>query len=215
MNNKIKSTILKLNRINGIISHSTLFFFWSLFIVFNNNHGQSVEVGRPLMKVYSHKDYNSSRVNWSIIQDKRGILYVGNENDILEFDGNSWHKIEVPNSEIVRTMDVSADGTIYLCAANDFGYLETTSDGLLNYKSLLPYLDKRYHNFGEMWDVATSSHGVYFKNSDKIFRWNGSDIMVWDSVYAFRLYNINDTIYSRNQDTGLMMVDGDSIKLNA
>ena len=204
---------MKLNKLSKIFSRFPLFLFGILFFVFNKDHGQSFEVGRPLMRVYTHKDYNSSRVNWSVLQDKRGVLYVGNENNVLEFDGNSWRKIEVPNSEIVRTMDVSADGTIYLCAANDFGYLEGTTDGLLKYKSLLPFLEKKYQNFGEMWDVAASSHGVYFKNSDKIFRWNGSEITVWDSIYAFRLYNINDTIYSRNQDTGLMMIDGDSIKL--
>ncbi len=174
---------------------------------------QNIEIGKPFTKTYSHKEYNSGRINWCITQDSRGVLYVGNEQGILEFDGNSWRKIEVPNSEVVRTMSIADDGTIYLCAANDFGYLETTSKGLLKYKSLLPFLDKKYHNFGEMWDVVTSTHGVYFKNSDKIFRWDGNDIKVWDSVYAFRLYNINDIIYSRNQDTGLMMVDGDSIKL--
>jgi serine phosphatase RsbU (regulator of sigma subunit) len=186
---------------------------WFSLFLNNDSHCQSIETGRPLMKIFTNKDYNSSRINWCVIQDNRGLIYVGNENGILEFDGNSWRKIEVPNSEIVRSMDVADDGTIYLCAGYDFGYLEPNSTGLLEFKSLLPFLDKKHHNFGEMWDVATSSHGIYFKNSDKVFRWNGNDFMVWDSVYAFRLYNINDTIYSRNQDTGLMMVDGDSIKL--
>ncbi len=204
---------MKLFNINiGSLQLSIIIVVVYLFISFEVS-SQNIEIGKPFTKTYSNKDYNSNRTNWCITQDSRGVLYVGNQNGLLEFDGNSWRKIEVPNSEVVRTMNIADDGTIYLCAANDFGYLETTSEGLLKYKSLLPFLDKKYHNFGEMWDVAASSHGIYFKNSDKVFRWNGNDIKVWDSVYAFRLYNINDTIYSRNQDTGLMMVDGDSIKL--
>jgi len=176
-------------------------------------NSQSIGIGQPFIKTYTHKDYKSSRINWCIIQDKRGVIYAGNENGIIEFDGSSWRKIEVPNSEIVRAMDIDAKGTIYVCAATDFGYLEHNSKGLLQYKSLLPYLDKKYHNFGEIWDVCTTSHGIFFKNDDKVFRWDGSEIMVWDSIYAFRLYNIGDRIYSRNQETGLMILDGDSIKL--
>ena len=170
-------------------------------------------IGQPFIKTYTQKDYKAGRSNWCVIQDKRGVVYVGNENGIVEFDGSSWRKINVPNSESVRTMDIDENGTIFVCAAADFGYLESNSQGLLEYKSLLPYLDEKNRNFGEMWDVITSSHGVYYKNDDRVFRWKGDSIKVWDSIYAFRLYNINDKIYSRNQGTGLMVIDGDSIKL--
>jgi hypothetical protein len=189
----------------------TLFFNYALFI--NQAFCQDIEIGQPFIKSYTNENYNSSRINWCIIQDKRGIIYAGNENNIIEFDGNSWRIIEVPNSDVVRTMDIDESGRIYVCAASDFGYLEADSLGMLKYKSLLQYLDIKYRNFGEMWDVAASSHGIYYKNDDKVFRWDGAKITVWDSIFAYRLYNINDTIYSRNQNTGLMFVDGDSIKL--
>ncbi len=54
---------------------------------------------------------------------------------------------------------------------------------------------------------------VFFKTNDGIFRWNGNNITVWDSVPAFRLYSINDTIYSRSNGIGLLKITGDSIKL--
>ncbi|MEE9429903.1 MAG: SpoIIE family protein phosphatase [Melioribacteraceae bacterium] len=178
-----------------------------------NNNFHPTELGKPFLKTYSQKDYNAGRTNWCILLDKRGIVYAGNTSGIVEFDGISWRNIEVPNSESVRSMDIDENGTIYVCASSDFGYLESDSVGFLLYKSLLPFLNDNYHNFGEMWDVVTSSHGVYFKNSDKIFRWFENKITVWDSVFAYRLYNINDKIYSRNQGKGLMTIEGDSIKL--
>jgi hypothetical protein len=55
------------------------------------------DFGQPFIKYYSPKEYKSDNSNWSIVQDKRGVMYFGNEKCILEFDGNSWRRIEVPN----------------------------------------------------------------------------------------------------------------------
>ncbi len=171
------------------------------------------EFGQPFIKYYSPKQYNGARQNWSIVQNQQGIVYAGNQSGVLEFDGNNWSKISVPNDEAVRAMDIDESGIIYLTAGTDFGYLESDLLGRLNFKSLLPFLDEGIKNIGEFWDVAASTHGIYFKTRDRILRWDGTKIIVWDSVFAFRLYNIDDKIYSRNDGVGLMVIDGDSLKL--
>jgi signal transduction histidine kinase len=171
------------------------------------------KISKPLLKSYSNKIYNGSASNWSVIQDKRGVMYFGNENGVLEYDGYSWRTIKIPNTDGVRTLALDKDGIVYASAYAEFGYLQPDSIGQLQYKSLLPYLKKNEKNFGEMWDVAVSSEGVFFKSKDKVFRIVENKVTIWDSVFAFRLYNVNDIIYSRNQDVGLMMVDGDDIKL--
>jgi len=140
-------------------------------------------------------------------------MYFGNEKGLLEYDGISWRKIDLPNSDNVRALAVDDKGTIYVCDRSDIGFLKPDSIGQLRFISLLPFLDPKDRNFGEVWDVATSSKGAFFKTKDKIFRWDGKSMFVWDSVFALRLYNINDTVYSRNNGTGLMMIDGNSIKL--
>ena len=33
--------------------------------------------------------------NWCIVQDKRGIIYGGNQATLLEFDGVTWRTIEL------------------------------------------------------------------------------------------------------------------------
>jgi signal transduction histidine kinase/DNA-binding response OmpR family regulator/ligand-binding sensor domain-containing protein len=168
-------------------------------------------IGQPFIKYYSPKEYKSDNTNWSIVQDKRGVMYFGNEKGILEFDGNSWRLIEVPYSLPVRSIAKDDKGKIYVCASSDFGYLEPDSKGRLKYKSLSEHLDLKYRKSEEIWDVITNSEGVYFKTKDKIFRWNGKEFKVWESVYSFRLYKINDEVYARNDGTGLMKIKGDSI----
>ena len=140
-------------------------------------------------------------------------MYIGNEKGLLEYDGISWRKIDLPYSDLVRALAVDDKGTIYVCDRSDIGYLKPDSVGQLRYVSLLPFLETKDRFFSEVWDVVTSSKGAFFKTKDKIFRWDGNKMFVWDSVFALRLYNINDTVYSRNNGTGLMMIDGNSIKL--
>ncbi|GBD91167.1 sensor protein ZraS [bacterium BMS3Abin04] len=171
------------------------------------------ENGQPFVRYFGPKEYKAETVNWKILQDNRGVIYIGNGTGVLEYDGASWRKIRTPKDANVRAMALDSNGTIFVCATGDFGYLTPDSLGQLQYKSLLPYLDKKYHKFGEMWDVIASSKEVYFKTREKIFGWNGSKISVWDSVFSYRFYNVNDTIYTRNDSTGLMYIDGDSLKL--
>ena len=171
------------------------------------------EKGSPFLTHFNPKDYNSLRENWAITQDNRGVLYFGNESNILEYDGNSWRKIRVPNAASVRSLYTADDGTIYVCAFGDFGYLKPDSAGQLTYHSLKPFLDKKYQKYGEMWDVVASSKGVFFKTGDEIFKWDGRRITVIDSAFAFRLYKIDDTVYTRSQDDGLLEIDNDMLKL--
>src|SRR4030065_396843 len=169
------------------------------------------ETGVPLMKHYSQKEYKLNSSNWCILQDKRCMMYFGNEHGILQYDGNKWHKIETPYSLLVRSLAMDDNGTIYVCASSDFGYLEPDSLGTLKYKSLIDYLDIKYRKSVEIWDVIANSRGVYFKTDSKIFRWNGKEFNVIDSVYSFRFYKIGDDIYTRNDGTGLMKIEGDSV----
>ncbi|MBK8944405.1 MAG: hypothetical protein IPM32_03945 [Ignavibacteriae bacterium] len=170
-------------------------------------------IAQPFLKYYSPKEYKSNPANWSIVQDNRGVMYFGNNEGVLEFDGASWRNIKTPRSQIVRAIVKDNNGKIYLTAGTDIGFLEPDSIGKMKFKSLLKSFGNQYQQNDEIWDVAVNSEGVFFKTKNKIYRWDNNKITSWDSVYAFRLYNIDDKIYSRNQDVGLMKIEGDSLRL--
>ena len=48
------------------------------------------EIGNPFITNYFAKDYKGHAQNWSITQDERGIMYIGNGDGILVFDGQNW-----------------------------------------------------------------------------------------------------------------------------
>lgn len=169
------------------------------------------KVTQPFSRYFSSQDYKAASTNWCIGQGKNGIMYFGNSQGLLEYDGNSWRKIATTYSANVRTIAVDDNGRIFITASTDFGYLDPDSIGQLKFKSLKKQLDETYKIDKEFWDVAINSKGVFLKTPDEIIRWDGKDFKIWDSVYAFRLYKIGDDIYSRSEGKGLMKIDGDSI----
>ena len=196
---------------NSFKTLTIIFLF--LGFVFSFNSFCQHKIGQPFIKYYTPKEYHESYQNWCVNQDKRGIMYFGNSNGILEYDGSSWRSIKTPNNSIVRSLAVDSSGKIYVAASSDFGYLAPDSTGDMRFVSILNYLDNNHKEFGDVWDVVASSQGVYYKTRDKIFRWNGNKIEVIDSSQAFRLYKINDKVYTRDYGRGLFEIDGDSLKL--
>ena len=171
------------------------------------------ELGEPYIRYFSPKEYYASYNNWCVIQDKKGIMFFGNDNGILEYDGSTWRLIRIPNNSIVRSLCMDSTGRIFTAASSDFGYLAPDSTGQLKFVSLLKYLDSKYKKFGDVWDVVVAADGVYYKTQDKIFKWNYKKIIVFDSVYAHRLYKIGNSLFVRNNGIGLLKISGNSLNL--
>ncbi|HAN77472.1 MAG TPA: hypothetical protein DCQ31_06690, partial [Bacteroidales bacterium] len=87
----------------------------------------SQEIGYPVIRNYSSKEYNSAPQVLSIIQNKKGFLYCGVGGGILEYDGVTWRKI--PNEKNATPYDFASDsaGVIYVAANGDFGFLASDS----------------------------------------------------------------------------------------
>jgi signal transduction histidine kinase/DNA-binding response OmpR family regulator len=150
--------------------------FWFSFATSQNIYCQ--EGGFKYFKNYSHKEYDGGSQNWSVLQDKRGIIYIANANGLLEFDGASWRLINIPNSE-VRSMAIDNNGTIYIGGNNEIGFLAPDSRGALLYKSLVDRLENNQKNFSYVWKTHSTEEGIYFFTSRFLFRWNNRQIKVW------------------------------------
>jgi hypothetical protein len=63
--------------------------------------------GAPFIKNYAAKNYDAGTQNFCVLQDKRGILYFGNNSGVLEFDG-------LANHSEVHALTMDETGRIYL-----------------------------------------------------------------------------------------------------
>ncbi len=189
-----------------------------ILVFAENSYTQSKEISngkntKLLIKYFGPKEYNASYSNWCIHQDKQGIMYFGNDKGVLEYDGNEWRLIKIPNNSVVRSLCADSAGRVYVAASSDFGYLSADPIGRLRFISLLKYLPEQSRNFGDVWDVVALSNTIYFKTQNKIFRWDGTKIKVFNSVRSYRLYQLYKNVYVRNSGKGLFKISGDSLVL--
>jgi signal transduction histidine kinase/DNA-binding response OmpR family regulator/ligand-binding sensor domain-containing protein len=200
-----------------LLFYSKILF--ALFLLLSSNcFGQTSDykdekTDYPFIKYFSPKEYKASVENWCIKQDKRGVMYFGNSDGVLEYDGSNWRLIKTPNNSIVRSLCFDDKGKIFVTASSDFGYLAPDSSGKMEFISLLKYFKGKINEFGDIWDVAASARGVYFKTQDKIYRLYKNKINIIDSVYAFRLYKVNDDVYVRNSGRGLFKIEDNNLSL--
>ncbi|MBU0487512.1 MAG: hypothetical protein KKA07_06820 [Bacteroidetes bacterium] len=170
--------------------------------------------GIPFIRNYSPKEYNASEQNWAVVQDNRGVMYFGNsDNGILEYDGAEWRQILIPNNSIVRSLAVDSTGTVFVGAANEFGYLNPDEHGKMHYISLSASLDTSNQNFSHVWKTHGKEKGAYFCTQTRIFSYSpGAEITTYTLEDGCLLsFLVNNTLYSSNVYKGLQILKNNKI----
>ncbi|MBU2951121.1 hypothetical protein KO493_10480 [Tamlana agarivorans] len=123
----------------------------------------SQPLGVPLMRHFLPADYNNMhRQNWSIIQDKRGVIYVGNTAGLLTYDGVKWRKYETEAKSLIRSFAMDEDGRVYYGAKDDFGYLDNDALGQLQFVSLRHWLPEDIKDLKDVWEIYSLNGKIYF-----------------------------------------------------
>lgn len=101
------------------------FFLVSWFIGFAGHAAaqETNENGFFDIRNYTSKDYHLVPQNLAIVQDKRGLLYFGNNSGILEYDGRNWDTILTPKEAPVHSLAISSNGTIFVGGTGEIGIM--------------------------------------------------------------------------------------------
>jgi len=192
--------------------------FILLFITCFSSYAQfSEEAGYFPITNFTPEDYNDAMAfNWDIVQDKRGVMYFGNDEGILEYDGIKWKLYSVTNETAVQSLAIDENGRIYVGAINEFGYLKPNQLGELEYVSLLSEIDNTLRFFNEIRNICVSSDGVYFQSNSHIFFWNGDNMDFWlaGDDYFHTSFLIHNYLVINISGKGLHVIkDGEIVKL--
>jgi signal transduction histidine kinase len=76
---------------------------------------------------------------------------------------------------------------------------------------LVDHLEEKRRNFRMIWEVSATTHGVYFRAPEVIFRWHEEKLMAWPGSYHY-MTAIRDTIYLVDKTLGLRRLVGDSLQ---
>ena len=178
-----------------------------------SSFGQLNQRGVPIIKNYTPETYSASPQNWAVVQDNRGVMYFGNNDEgVLEYDGVTWRSIPVPGKVNVRSLAVDTTGTVYVGTVGDFGYLAPNEAGLMQFNSLFHLVtDSLEENVTFIWKTNYHNGKVYFYSSTYLFCYDGSSVK---SVYLgpfekyYNLYSflVNNKFYIGSYRAGLREV---------
>lgn len=170
--------------------------------------GQTVlaqEVIYPVTN-YTTKDYGRefNPTNWSVTQDKSGIIYAANGFKLLEFDGRTWNSCPINKEAWILSLASDSSGIIYAGSQTEFGYFAPDRVKGLKYFSLSDLLKDSDRNFTNVWKVDICSLGVIFQAEEKLFIFRNGKISVVTPETSFHTsFVVNDILYARQRDLGL------------
>jgi PAS domain S-box-containing protein len=160
--------------------------------------------GSPFIRTYSPKEYGASPYNWTLVSDPRGLLYIGNEGVVLEYDGSGFRKIMVSEEASVRALAVREDGRVFVGALGELGYLAGDEGGQMHFVSLRDQLPREHAVFTDIWKACATRRGVYFFLLDKIFRYAQDRFEVVEGDFAPMFGEaIGDEVFVHVRDRGI------------
>lgn len=188
----------------------TTLLLFCIFSLFSSlSRGSSIPFS-PIVRSYSVSDYNAGIQNWSVAQDKRGIMYIGNNKGLLEFDGSRWVLYELPTKNIVRAVYIGEDGKIFVGSFEEFGYFERDLLGSLVYHSLKNEVkDFRFQN-DEIWSIIPVRDEIVFQSFGSLFIYDGHTVRgIRTKALPLNLFQVGDTFYSQliNEELSVFVND--------
>ena len=191
---------------------TTLLLFCVFSLFSSLSRGSSIPFS-PIVRSYSVSNYNAGIQNWSVAQDEGGIMYIGNNKGLLEFDGNRWKLHELPTKNIVRTVYIGEDGKIFVGSFEEFGYFERDSLDSLVYHSLKDEVkDFRFQN-DEIWSIVPVQDEIVFQSFGSLFIYDGHTVRgIRTKSLPLNLFQVGDTFYSQLINEGLSIFINDGFE---
>ena len=213
------NNIFKLTRIGKACnSFKSNFIAFIVFvgIFFQPMNLNAIQLRKLFNGSVNHYNYNSNKIdqhpqNWGITQSPTGVIYFANQGGVVEYDGVTWKRINLPNI-VTRSIDIDPEENIYVGSYGDFGYLYPDSTGILKYKSLVEKIPAGYRDFSNVFYTFSTKNGVIFNAIKYLFKWDGLKIIVIPSESSFHCgFKIDDTFYVKENGIGIKKIAGDSL----
>ena len=162
----------------------------------------------PPVKNFTPSDYGSGNQNWSISQSHDKIIFVANNEGLLEFNGTRWTLYPSPNQTIMRS--VKAIGNrIYTGCYMEFGYWERSKLGVLRYTSLTDALNTNLLEDEEFWNILEVDGWVVFQSLNQIYIYNPqthSINRVNSDEMIVKIFEVNEQIYFQRKGKGIFRI---------
>jgi hypothetical protein len=134
---------------------------------------QKIETGNFFVTNYSRSFLNTVSGNWSLLQDPEGVIYIGNNNGVLVYDGQKIRRVYdsegLPKMGLTRSLLMDSKNTIYTIIGGEFGYIEKNDFGESIFKSLSENLSTKDQVNSALWSAGVINDTVVFQSEKSVY----------------------------------------------
>ena len=138
----------------------------------------SQQQGYPVVHRYRPYEYGHNPRNLDVAISTEGLLYVANQDGLLEYDGSSWRLISLPDRRTANRLTFDADGGILVGANGDLGTLGSDSLYSPAFQSFLDGSEVESGSFEQVHQILRSGASSYFVTPGRIIIRSGTAIRV-------------------------------------
>ena len=175
---------------------------------------------RPLEKIipkitqYTRNDFEADGQFWTMTEDEEGVLYFGNNDGILIYDGERWQKVTLPNHSTVRSLIKDKDNVIHAGGYNEIGVVKKQLNGSYYYQSQNKDLEIESENLENFWQVHNFKNTIIYRSFSELTVLSGNNIAhVKANVNFLQSGIVNDHFYVEDQNTGVFEFDPENFNL--
>jgi ligand-binding sensor domain-containing protein/DNA-binding CsgD family transcriptional regulator len=185
------------------------------FLAFSSLANDIQSIGVSYVRNYTKSSYLAGNQNWSVTSDANRVIYFGNSEGLLSFNGNAWQLYKIPHSLIVRSVAADGKGKIYTGGFGELGYWHFDTKAILKYRSLNHLLPKNYHFNDEIWKIYIDGERVIFQSFGAILIYHKGKIEIIDRGPFLFLMKVKNRFFIQVLKKGLFELKGSKLEFVA
>ena len=168
----------------------------------------------PKITHYDRTDFEADGQFWTMTEDDDGILYFGNNDGVIIYDGERWQKLTLPNHSTVRSLVKDNNNVIHVGGYNEIGVIKKDENGNYFYASQVDELQLETDNLENFWQAHNFKDAIIYRTFREL-------IVVSDNTTTHIKANsnflysgtVNGHLYVQDQGTGIFEYDPSSSNL--
>ncbi len=170
----------------------------------------TISANNPNIINFNRNDYQAGNKNWSLSEDEKGIIYIGNDLGLLEFDGIDWHLNKLHKADVVRAVSAASNQTIYTGGYEEFGRWDRGISGLLKYTSLSDNLPGGPLHNDDIWRIWKKDNLIYFQSFRNIYIYDQNNVYILpEQKSILLLIKVNNELWVQEIGGSIFKIEGD------
>lgn len=133
---------------------------WALVSLSAFTPARAIVQGEPLLHRYSSAEVGAPPSFHAAAHDADGILYFGNAEGVLRFNGDEWTLLRLPGNEAATALATDPGGHVWVGGYDTLGWVRNRADGGMEFVDRRPRASDGtgVEALGYVWQLQADTH---------------------------------------------------------